>query len=76
MIGHNCGAAGSLELIIAALTVRDGIVHPTINYQTPDPGCDLDYVPNCARELRVDYAISNSFGFGGHNCTLVVGAVR
>jgi 3-oxoacyl-[acyl-carrier-protein] synthase II len=76
MIGHNCGAAGSLELIVAALTVRDGIVHPTINYQTADPGCDLDYVPNTARELRVDYAISNSFGFGGHNCSLVIGAAR
>ena len=56
------------------LTIQHGVVHPTINYQTPDPDCDLDYVPNTAREMQVRRAISNSFGFGGHNCCLVVGA--
>jgi 3-oxoacyl-[acyl-carrier-protein] synthase II len=76
MTGHLLGAAGGVELIATALTIRDGVVHPTINYETPDPNCDLDYVPNVARQMRVDYAVSNSFGFGGHNCSLVVGAVR
>jgi 3-oxoacyl-[acyl-carrier-protein] synthase II len=74
MIGHLLGASGGVELIACALTIKHGVVHPTINYQTPDPGCDLDYVPNTAREMRVKRAISNSFGFGGHNCCLVVGA--
>ncbi|HEY1785395.1 MAG TPA: beta-ketoacyl-ACP synthase II [Pirellulales bacterium] len=76
MTGHLLGAAGGVELIATALTIRDGVVHPTINYETPDPKCDLDYVPNVARQMRVDYAVSNSFGFGGHNCSLVVGAVK
>jgi 3-oxoacyl-[acyl-carrier-protein] synthase II len=76
MTGHLLGAAGGVELIATALTIRDGVVHPTINYETPDPNCDLDYVPNVARQMRVDYAVSNSFGFGGHNCSLVVGAVK
>jgi 3-oxoacyl-[acyl-carrier-protein] synthase II len=75
MIGHLLGASGGVELIATALTIKHGVIHPTINYQTPDPGCDLDYVPNTAREMRVRRAISNSFGFGGHNCCLVVGAV-
>jgi 3-oxoacyl-[acyl-carrier-protein] synthase II len=75
MLGHLLGASGGVELIVCALTIKHGVIHPTINYQTPDPACDLDYVPNTAREARVRYAISNSFGFGGHNCTLVVGAV-
>lgn len=75
MIGHLLGASGGVELIATALTIRHGIIHPTINYHTPDPDCDLDYVPNKARETRVRNAISNSFGFGGHNCTLAVGAV-
>jgi 3-oxoacyl-[acyl-carrier-protein] synthase II len=74
MIGHLLGASGGVELIAVALTIKHSVVHPTINYQTPDPGCDLDYVPNTAREMRVRRAISNSFGFGGHNCCLVVGA--
>lgn len=76
MIGHTLGASGGVELIACALSIRYGVVHPTINYDTPDPECDLDYVPNNARELRVRRALSNSFGFGGHNCTLVISAVE
>ena len=75
MIGHLLGASGGVEAIATALTLRHGVIHPTINYQTPDPKCDLDYVPNAAREVRVRRAISNSFGFGGHNCCLVIGAI-
>jgi 3-oxoacyl-[acyl-carrier-protein] synthase II len=75
MLGHTLGASGGIELIACVLSIRDGVVHPTINYQTPDPACDLDYVPNTARETPVRRAISNSFGFGGHNCCLVVGAL-
>ena len=76
MLGHLLGASGGVELIVCALTLRHRVVHPTTNYQTPDPACDLDYVPNTAREMNVRHAISNSFGFGGHNCTLVVGAIK
>jgi 3-oxoacyl-[acyl-carrier-protein] synthase II len=72
MIGHLLGASGAVELIMTSYTIAEGIIPPTINYETPDPDCDLDYVPNEAREARVDVAISNSFGFGGHNCCLVV----
>ncbi len=75
MIGHTLGASGGVELIATVLSVKHGVVHPTINYRTPDPACDLDYVPNQAREMRVRRAISNSFGFGGHNACLVVGAL-
>jgi len=75
MLGHTLGASGGVELIATALSIRHGVVHPTINYRTPDPACDLDYVPNRPREMRVRRALSNSFGFGGHNCTLVVGAM-
>jgi 3-oxoacyl-[acyl-carrier-protein] synthase II len=76
MLGHLLGASGGVELIVTTLSIRHRVVHPTINYQTPDPACDLDYVPNTAREMLVRHAISNSFGFGGHNCCLVVGAIR
>ncbi|HMF13929.1 MAG TPA: beta-ketoacyl-ACP synthase II [Gemmataceae bacterium] len=76
MLGHLLGASGGVELIATVLSIKHSVVHPTINYQTPDPECDLDYVPNTARDLRVRHAISNSFGFGGHNCCLVVGAVN
>ena len=76
MLGHLLGASGGVELIVTALTLRHRVVHPTINYRTPDPACDLDYVPNTAREMTVRHAISNSFGFGGHNCCLVVGAIK
>jgi 3-oxoacyl-[acyl-carrier-protein] synthase II len=72
MIGHTLGAAGGIETAIAALAVERGVLPPTINYETPDPDCDLDYVPNHARETKVNAAISNSFGFGGTNAALVV----
>jgi len=76
LIGHLLGASGGVEMIATVQSIRYSIVHPTINYVTPDPECDLDYVPNKAREMRVRKAISNSFGFGGHNCCLVVGAFQ
>lgn len=75
MTGHLLGAAGALEATICIKAILEGIVPPTINYQTPDPECDLDYVPNKSRELDFDYAMSNSFGFGGHNGTLILGKV-
>ncbi|KAA9027550.1 beta-ketoacyl-ACP synthase II [Niallia endozanthoxylica] len=71
MTGHLLGAAGGIEAIISALTIKDGIIPPTINYQTPDPECDLDYVPNEARKQEVKAVLSNSLGFGGHNATIV-----
>ena len=71
MTGHLLGAAGAVEAISAILAVRDGVISPTINYHTPDPECDLDYVPNEPREAEIRYAMSNSFGFGGHNVALV-----
>ncbi|HEY3229905.1 MAG TPA: beta-ketoacyl-ACP synthase II [Roseiflexaceae bacterium] len=70
--GHLIGAAGSIEAIITVLALQNDLLPPTINYATPDPQCDLDYVPNAARRGRVDVAISNSFGFGGHNVSLVI----
>ena len=72
MTGHLLGAAGAVEFAACALAIRDQIVPPTINYTTPDPDCDLDYVPNQARRTRVNLAISNSLGFGGHNATIAV----
>jgi len=71
MFGHLLGAAGAVETIFTVLTIRNGIIPPTINYDTPDPECDLDYVPNIARKAQVNIALSNSFGFGGVNATLV-----
>ena len=71
MTGHMLGAAGGVEAAFAALAIDRGVVPPTINYTTPDPECDLDYVPNEAREKQVDVVLSNSFGFGGTNATLV-----
>lgn len=70
MIGHTLGAAGGIEAVITVLAITRGVLPPTINYTTPDPECDLDYVPNVAREQRVDVALSNSFGFGGTNVVL------
>ncbi len=72
MTGHLIGAAGAVEAAICALTIRDGIIAPTINYDTPDPNCDLDYVPNIARKMNVNVAMSNSFGFGGHNASIIL----
>jgi len=71
MIGHLLGAAGAIEALATIMTIHIGIIHPTINYENPDPECDLDYVPNEARKKEVNVAISNSFGFGGHNVCLV-----
>jgi 3-oxoacyl-[acyl-carrier-protein] synthase II len=72
MIGHLLGAAGAVEAIATLLCMNRGVIHPTINYETPDPDCDLDYVPNEARRADVRVAISNGFGFGGQNCTVVL----
>jgi 3-oxoacyl-[acyl-carrier-protein] synthase II len=71
MTGHLLGAAGSVEMIICAMAMQDNIVPPTINYEHPDPDCDLDYVPNKAREVKVNAILNNSFGFGGHNAVIV-----
>jgi 3-oxoacyl-[acyl-carrier-protein] synthase II len=72
MTGHLLGAAGGVETAVCALAIRDGVVPPTINYQTPDPDCDLDYVPNQARPMHVRVCVNNSLGFGGHNASLVI----
>jgi beta-ketoacyl-acyl-carrier-protein synthase II len=72
MTGHMMGATGALEAIFCVQAVREGVLPPTIHYQTPDPECDLDYVPNQAREKKIDLALSNAFGFGGHNAVLAI----
>ncbi len=71
MTGHLLGGAGGLEAGLTVLAIRDQIAPPTINYETPDPDCDLDYVPNQARPMKIEYALSNSFGFGGTNGSLI-----
>ena len=71
MTGHLLGGAGAIEAVASVLSIRDGIVAPTINLTDPDPECDLDYVPGTARKVDVEYAMSNSFGFGGHNVVLL-----
>ncbi len=73
MHGHCLGASGAVELIACIHAVRDGVIAPTINLESPDEGMDIDLVPNHARERRVKYAMDNTFGFGGHNVTLIVG---
>ncbi len=72
MVGHMLGASGALEAIVCCKVIKEGIIPPTINYEDPDPECDLDYVPNTSREKDVNIAISNSFGFGGHNSVLTI----
>lgn len=75
MVGHLLGASAAVELVVTALSIHHGVVHPTRNYTTPDPECDLDYVPGSARKLAVRNAISNSLGFGGHNVSICIGKV-
>jgi len=75
-LGHLLGASGGVELILTALAIKHGVIPPTINYETPDPECDLDYTPNQARERNITFAMSNSFGFGGHNGSLIIGRLR
>ena len=75
MMGHLIAAAGSVEAITCLVAIRDNVVPPTINYETPDPKCDLDYTPNQSRERALSIALSNSFGFGGHNGSIVVGVL-
>jgi 3-oxoacyl-(acyl-carrier-protein) synthase len=72
MTGHMMGATGALEAIFCVQAVREGILPPTIHYETPDPECDLDYIPNEAREEKINLALSNAFGFGGHNAVLAI----
>src|SRR3954464_12136491 len=76
MMGHTFGAAGAIEAMMCVLALHDGMLPPTINYRTPDPACDLDYVPNEAREARVDVALSNAMGLGGHNGCVLFGRVQ
>ncbi|MGH6630452.1 MAG: beta-ketoacyl-[acyl-carrier-protein] synthase family protein, partial [Burkholderiales bacterium] len=71
MLGHMIAAAGAVELIASILTIRDGVIPPTINYETPDPECDLDYVPNKARKQAARTIMNNAFAFGGHNAILI-----
>ena len=72
MTGHMMGASGAVEAVVCALTIRDQVIAPTINLHTPDPECDLDYVPNAARRAKVEVALSNSFGLGGHNASVIL----
>jgi 3-oxoacyl-(acyl-carrier-protein) synthase len=69
--GHMLGAAGAVEMVICAKAIQTGTVPPTINYAVPDPDCDLDYVPNTARQMKVEAVLNNSFGFGGHNASIL-----
>ena len=72
MVGHCLTAAGAVEAAFTLLSLRDGVLPPTINYEVPDPECDLDYVPNQARPADVQVVVNNSFGFGGHNACIVL----
>jgi len=76
MTGHLLGAAGGVEAVISILALERGILPPTINLENADPECDLDYVPNQARPMKIDVAMSNSFGFGGHNASIVLGRFK
>jgi len=75
-LGHLLGASGGVELVLCVMALRDGVIPPTINYYTPDPLCDLDYTPNQARERKISTVMSNSFGFGGHNGSIIIGRLR
>ena len=75
-LGHSLGASGGIEMALSVLALNRGLAPPTINYETPDPDCDLDYTPNVPRERKINIVMSNSFGFGGHNVSLVAGAFR
>jgi len=72
MTGHLLGAAGAVEAILCGFALKDGFIPATINYRVPDPECDLDIVPNVGREKEIEYAMSNSLGFGGHNATILL----
>ena len=76
MTGHLLGAAGGIEAVFCLLAIRDQVAPPTINLDNPDPACDLDYVPHHARQMKIDIALSNSFGFGGTNGTLIFSKLR
>jgi 3-oxoacyl-[acyl-carrier-protein] synthase II len=76
MTGHLLGAAGGIEAIATALAIQHGILPPTVNYETPDPDCDLDYVPNQPRKQEIEVALTNAFGFGGTNATLALKKFR
>jgi 3-oxoacyl-[acyl-carrier-protein] synthase II len=75
-LGHTLGASGGIEMVVCALSISRGVIAPTINLETPDPDCDLDYVPKVARDARLDIVMSNSFGFGGHNASLVLARLK
>jgi 3-oxoacyl-[acyl-carrier-protein] synthase II len=75
-LGHSLGASGGIEMVVTVKALTDGVVPPTINLTNPDPDCDLDYTPNQPRQRRIRYAMSNSFGFGGHNASLVIGQLN
>jgi 3-oxoacyl-[acyl-carrier-protein] synthase II len=75
-LGHSLGASGGIEMVVTVKALAQGLIPPTINLTNPDPACDLDYTPNTARERRFNYAMSNSFGFGGHNASVIVGRVK
>jgi 3-oxoacyl-[acyl-carrier-protein] synthase II len=72
MLGHTMGAASAIEAIACALAIKEGVVPPTINYETKDPECDLDFVPNVKREMQVDIAMNNAYAFGGNNSSLIL----
>jgi 3-oxoacyl-(acyl-carrier-protein) synthase len=73
MLGHGMGSAGAIESVVTALSIKHGIIHPTINLDNPDPECDLDYVPHTARKCNINYALKSAFGFGGQNACLIMG---
>ena len=74
-LGHMLGASGGVEMVLCLFAMKHQVVPPTINYETPDPDCDLNYTPNTPQERKIEHVMSNSFGFGGHNASIVVGRV-